>query len=258
MSMFSKVTKSLTSPSSLAGAAVGFATGGLPGAVIGYGAGSFMDYNQTEQARQQNKLNQQAVDRANAYDLQMWNLANQYNDPKQQMARLAAAGLNPNLVYGGGNVSGNTAGVAGSNGAASTVAANRVGNAMQLAQMGANLASTKQDIARSKAQEAYTEAQTKNLNNFLNGTGKSTFTRPDQSVPVVGETPDGSVDQDLQDLVDMFPKNARPFMQKRVVGPLYNLGKRMGESVAAHQYYNLWSLNPLTRLYGMYRMFRDQ
>ncbi|WNK13154.1 MAG: DNA pilot protein [Microvirus sp.] len=43
-------------------------------------------------------------------DLDMWNRGNQYNDPKAQMARLKAAGLNPNLVYGSGSVSGNTSG----------------------------------------------------------------------------------------------------------------------------------------------------
>lgn len=31
-----------------------------------------------------------------------WNMQNEYNDPKNQMARLTAAGLNPNLVYGNG------------------------------------------------------------------------------------------------------------------------------------------------------------
>jgi hypothetical protein len=31
-----------------------------------------------------------------------WNMQNAYNDPKQQMQRLKEAGLNPNLVYGGG------------------------------------------------------------------------------------------------------------------------------------------------------------
>lgn len=34
--------------------------------------------------------------------LEMWNRANEYNSPAQQMARLKAAGLNPNLVYGKG------------------------------------------------------------------------------------------------------------------------------------------------------------
>lgn len=35
---------------------------------------------------------------------------NEYNSPKMQMVRLKEAGLNPNLVYGGGNVSGNLTG----------------------------------------------------------------------------------------------------------------------------------------------------
>lgn len=35
-------------------------------------------------------------------DLEMWNRANQYNSPQEQMKRLEAAGLNPNLVYGSG------------------------------------------------------------------------------------------------------------------------------------------------------------
>ena len=48
----------------------------------------------------------------NAYsqDVEMWNKQNEYNDPKQQMQRLSSAGLNPNLVYGGGSVTGNTSG----------------------------------------------------------------------------------------------------------------------------------------------------
>ena len=39
----------------------------------------------------------------------MWNLQNEYNSPTQQMARIRAAGLNPNLVYGNG-VTGNSSG----------------------------------------------------------------------------------------------------------------------------------------------------
>lgn len=34
--------------------------------------------------------------------LKDWNMQNEYNSPQQQMARLKAAGLNPNLVYGNG------------------------------------------------------------------------------------------------------------------------------------------------------------
>ena len=41
-----------------------------------------------------------------------WSMNNAYNDPAQQMMRLKAAGLNPNLVYGSGSVAGNTSGAA--------------------------------------------------------------------------------------------------------------------------------------------------
>ena len=40
----------------------------------------------------------------------MWHRQNEYNTPSAQMARLREAGLNPNLVYGSGSVTGNTSG----------------------------------------------------------------------------------------------------------------------------------------------------
>lgn len=39
---------------------------------------------------------------AHQRDLEQWSRQNAYNDPAQQMQRLKAAGLNPNLVYGTG------------------------------------------------------------------------------------------------------------------------------------------------------------
>lgn len=53
------------------------------------------------------KRRQQLADQQN---IKFWNMQNAYNTPKQQMARLTDAGLNPNLIYGS---SANT-GVAGS------------------------------------------------------------------------------------------------------------------------------------------------
>lgn len=54
----------------------------------------------------QNKKNREFTDQQrkaqNAFNLEQWNRANQYSSPKEQMARLAEAGLNPNLVYGSG------------------------------------------------------------------------------------------------------------------------------------------------------------
>lgn len=66
--------------------------------------------------RRQSKKNTKKTNRANmelakyAYDkdVEMWERNNKYNTPEAQMARLEAAGLNKNLVYGSGNVAGNT------------------------------------------------------------------------------------------------------------------------------------------------------
>lgn len=55
---------------------------------------------QTDGSSQQKDANEKAM--------QAWHLQNDYNHPIQQMERLQAAGLNPNLVYGSGSVAGNT------------------------------------------------------------------------------------------------------------------------------------------------------
>jgi len=59
-----------------------------------------------------NRGRKREANRARAHDINMWDRTNAYNHPSQQMARLRAAGLNPNLVYGGS--SGQTAGTANS------------------------------------------------------------------------------------------------------------------------------------------------
>lgn len=59
----------------------------------------------------QNSANQQNMELAKySFDrnIDMWNMQNEYNLPINQMERLRAAGLNPNLVYGNGSVTGNT------------------------------------------------------------------------------------------------------------------------------------------------------
>lgn len=52
------------------------------------------------------KLSEQEFQR----NVDMWQMQNYYNLPKNQMARLKDAGLNPHLVYGTGTVTGNTIG----------------------------------------------------------------------------------------------------------------------------------------------------
>lgn len=79
-----------------------------PDALLSAGAGllgGLFDIGATKSAgNNQMKLAQYQYDKA----VEMWNRQNEYNAPKAQMARLSEAGLNPNLVYGSGNVSGNT------------------------------------------------------------------------------------------------------------------------------------------------------
>lgn len=43
-----------------------------------------------------------------AYELKLWNMKNEYDSPLQQMKRYQDAGLNPNLIYGQQNTSGNS------------------------------------------------------------------------------------------------------------------------------------------------------
>lgn len=52
---------------------------------------------------QQNKYQKQADQRANNFNLAMWNMQNDYNSPASQMERYKAAGLNPFLIYSQGN-----------------------------------------------------------------------------------------------------------------------------------------------------------
>lgn len=49
-----------------------------------------------------NRANRELAEYQYSKDLEMWNKTNEYNNPSNQMARLKAAGLNPNLIYGNG------------------------------------------------------------------------------------------------------------------------------------------------------------
>lgn len=72
------------------------------GSLLGAGINAASQGTMNKKTRQWNEkmYNQQ---RANA--LADWNMQNAYNSPAEQMARLKAAGLNPNLVYGNGATS---------------------------------------------------------------------------------------------------------------------------------------------------------
>lgn len=50
-----------------------------------------------------NYYNKKAAKKQFDYQMAMWEANNAYNTPAEQMKRLREAGLNPNLVYGGGS-----------------------------------------------------------------------------------------------------------------------------------------------------------
>lgn len=52
-----------------------------------------------------NKANMELAKYQNEWNEYMWNKQNEYNTPKNQMARYLEAGLNPNLIYGSGSAS---------------------------------------------------------------------------------------------------------------------------------------------------------
>lgn len=75
-------------------------------------AGSLANLAAQKNANKENQLNsnlQYAKERRDA--LADWQMNNDYNSPQEQMKRLQAAGLNPNLVYGTGAVANNSSGV---------------------------------------------------------------------------------------------------------------------------------------------------
>lgn len=88
---------------------VGSLFGGLGSSAMNNKAVQDTNKANMEIAKYQAQWQQQENDKAYQRSLNMWNLQNEYNSPTQQMARIRAAGLNPNLVYGNG-VTGNSSG----------------------------------------------------------------------------------------------------------------------------------------------------
>lgn len=92
-----KVGKSLGSSGmagSLIGGGLGFAVGGPVGGLLGASIGGQFDTN---------RANAKAVADANEWNYQLWREQMAYNTPANQVARLRAAGLNPNLFYSQGD-----------------------------------------------------------------------------------------------------------------------------------------------------------
>lgn len=107
-------------------------------------------------------------DEANAMAMKSWQLANDYNHPIQQMERLKAAGLNPNLVYGSGSVAGNTTSapslVGGGVSTKTESAIRGLGQVLEFVQGKANIDQTRASTQASAAAAGASSAQAANLN----------------------------------------------------------------------------------------------
>lgn len=137
----------------------------LAGSVISglaSGFGSLLGFGSQKSANQTNmELAKYQYDRA----LEMWNLQNEYNTPSEQRKRLQEAGLNPNLVYGHGQVQGLTSAPA------PQYQTPHIGAYTNFGSLGVEQALTTYmglkkmaaDLDNTEAQTANTEAQTANV-----------------------------------------------------------------------------------------------
>ena len=78
--------------------------------VLGLASQGLSMIGQRKQQKRQNEANMKMAEYTYNKDLEMWNKANAYNTPEAQMQRIEDAGLNKNMIYGSGSVTGNSTG----------------------------------------------------------------------------------------------------------------------------------------------------
>ena len=72
------------------------------GTALAVGGSIAQGIGQKKQNELQRQWASEEAEKAYARNIEQWQRENAYNDPSAQMARLKAAGLNPNMVYGTG------------------------------------------------------------------------------------------------------------------------------------------------------------
>lgn len=79
------------------------------GALIGLGTAIYQTESQKRMQKKQNKFMKEEAELAYQREREMWEAQNAYNDPSAQMARLKAAGINPQSIAGNSGATGNAA-----------------------------------------------------------------------------------------------------------------------------------------------------
>lgn len=86
----------------------GFGGSPLMGGIMAAGGSLIDNLFAGSRIKKQLKANKELAQYQFDLNRRQWEAENEYNSPAAQMQRLKEAGLNPNLVYGNGSVSGNT------------------------------------------------------------------------------------------------------------------------------------------------------
>lgn len=74
--------------------------GSIVGGVLGAGASTYGANKSLQMTRETNAMNWKIAQQAFENDKEMWRMQNEYNSPKNQMARFKDAGINPHLAFG--------------------------------------------------------------------------------------------------------------------------------------------------------------
>lgn len=94
----------ITSGALLGAAGIG-AAGSLLGGLLGTSSQKSANSTNLQIARETNQMNRELFNQQLAWQEDMWNKTNAYNDPSHQVELLQRAGINPAAVYGNGSTS---------------------------------------------------------------------------------------------------------------------------------------------------------
>lgn len=103
-----------------------------------------------------------------AYNLELWNLMNEYNTPAAQMKRYQDAGLNPNLIYGQSNTASSPQAASAMSFRSGNVQARKTANALDMIGQFRNIVQQAKDIW-DYAKYGAKEHQLENVTEFYRG-----------------------------------------------------------------------------------------